>query len=151
MLERGRGHLVYVSSLAGTSSFPGLSAYCASKAGITNFAATVRRELARAPVNVTLVAAGPVDTQMWEHVESGPESVQAVARRLQRLHLMPIASPDWLAMRVVRAVEKKRRHVRVPRRLLLQYSLGEAPRRITELCLAGVRFDPMDRGERKPS
>ena len=38
-----------------------------------------------------------------------------------------------------------RRHVRHPRRLTLNYWLGEAPRRITELALAGVRIDPLDR------
>ena len=37
MLNRGSGHLVAVSSLAGYFTFPGESAYCSSKAAVNAF------------------------------------------------------------------------------------------------------------------
>jgi hypothetical protein len=39
----------------------------------------------------------------------------------------------------VEAVQKNRRHVRHPRRAILFPLLSEAPRRITELILTGVK------------
>jgi hypothetical protein len=40
---------------------------------------------------------------------------------------------------LVDAIEKERRHVRMPRRDVLFPMLTEAPRRMTEWLLAGVR------------
>lgn len=143
MLARGRGSLVYVSSLAGTSAFPGMTVYAGTKGGLTNFAASVRIELRDTPVNVTLVAAGPVDTSMWDRLED-QRAFDPILRRLNSLHLIPKKSPELLARRTVAAVAADRRHVRVPRRLLATYWLGEAPRRISEALLTGV---PLDRGD----
>ena len=48
-------------------------------------------------------------------------------------------SPEAVARNVVSAVEKGRRHVRMPKRTLLYPLLVEAPRRITEWLLIGVK------------
>jgi uncharacterized protein len=144
MVERERGHLVFVSSLAGSSSFPGLGPYCGTKAGLNNFAATVRKELSETPIAVTLVAPGPVDTQMWDSVETGSPTLQRTVKRFRRLHLIPKTTPSRLAKRVARAIEHDRRHVRHPRRLSAIFWLSEAPRRLTETVLAGVKMDPGD-------
>jgi len=145
MLERGRGHLVFTSSLAGTAGFPGMGPYCATKAGLNNFVSVLRIELKDTPIRTTLVAPGPVDTRMWDAVVEASPSVQRTVRRLDLLRLLPILSPERLAARVVAATLVGRRHVRHPRRLALNFLLGEAPRRITEATLAGVRIDPLDR------
>ena len=89
---------------------------------------------------MTLVAAGPVDTGMWDRLESH-HNLDPIVRRLRVLQLIPKKSPELLARRTVAAVRADRRHVRVPRRLSLIYWLGEAPRRITELVLLGVPFN----------
>ena len=145
MLERGRGHLVFTSSLAGTAGFPGMGPYCATKAGLNNFVSVLRIELKDTPIRTTLVAPGPVDTRMWDAVVEASPSVQRTVRRLGLLRLLPVLSPERLAARVVAATRVGRRHVRHPRRLALNFLLGEAPRRITEATLAGVRIDPLDR------
>ena len=59
MLERNRGAVVFMSSLAGTAGFPGMGPYCATKAGLNNFAASLRIELKGTPISTTLVAPGP--------------------------------------------------------------------------------------------
>ncbi len=139
MIKRGGGHLVFLSSLAGTGSFPGLAAYCGTKAGLNNFVATLRLELGAYPIKTTLVAPGPVDTGMWQHIEDSAYESQLL-RRLRTLQLIPMAKPDRLASRVVGAVEKDRRHVRHPARLSTSYWLGESPRRVVEFALKGVVF-----------
>lgn len=141
MLARGKGHLVYTSSLAGVGSFPTLAAYAGTKAGLTNFAASVRLELRDTPINVTIVAPGPVDTIMWDHLEEASDS-DAMLKRLRLFQLIPKVSPERLARRAVFAVKTNRRHVRTPLRLSSQFWLNEAPRRINELVLAKVPMVP---------
>ncbi|MFM7707435.1 MAG: SDR family NAD(P)-dependent oxidoreductase, partial [Gammaproteobacteria bacterium] len=46
-LQRGRGHLVGVSSLAALLSIPSQGAYCASKAGLSSWLGAARIELGR--------------------------------------------------------------------------------------------------------
>ena len=141
MVARERGHLVYISSLAGTASFPALAVYAGTKAGLTNAASTIRLELAGTPIHTTIVAPGPVDTEMWDGIEES-ESSTDVLRRLRLLQLLPKKSPEYVARRTVDAVAKNQRHVRTPRRLSTQFWLNEAPRRINELVLAGVKLGP---------
>jgi uncharacterized protein len=145
MLSRGKGHVVFTSSLAGSSVFPGMAVYCGSKAAVNNFAGTIRSELAKTPVGVTLVAPGPVDTLMWDRVKDSPPSSQRVVKRLQRMQLIPKADPNDIAKRTVEAVATGRRHVRDPKRLSITFWLNEAPRRLVDLLLLGVKFDPQDR------
>jgi len=145
MLDRGRGHIVYLSSIAGSSGFPSMATYCATKAGINGFVAALRMELKGSPVRTTLVAPGPVDTRMWDAVEnSSSASTQSVIDRLNLLRLMPKADPYRLARRVVRATSRRTRHVRTPRRLSANFMLGEASQRLTEVLLVGVHLDPSD-------
>ena len=145
MLERGRGHIVYLSSIAGSSGFPSMATYCATKAGINGFVAALRMELKGTSIRTTLVAPGPVDTRMWDAIEnSSSASTQRVIDRLNLLRLTPKADPDRLARRVVRATSRRTRHVRTPRRLSVNFMLGEAPQRMTEGLLLGVRLDPTD-------
>jgi short-subunit dehydrogenase len=140
MVERGRGHLVFVSSLAGTAGFPSLAAYSGTKAGVNNFTAAMRLELNTTDIGTTLLAPGPIDTDMWDSIEENPYNA-AVLRRLRRLQMLPTGTPAKLARRAVAAVAADKRHVRQPRRLLANFWLGEAPRRLTELLLTGVKFD----------
>ncbi len=141
MLQRGRGHLVYTASLAGTGGFPGLTSYGATKAGLLNFVAALRMELKDTSLKTTVVAPGPIDTDMWEQVEQEP-GLEPMLRRLGRLQLIPSKSTDYIAKRTVAAVEAEKRHVRTPRRLVTSFLLREAPTRITEAVLTGVPTGP---------
>jgi 1-deoxy-11beta-hydroxypentalenate dehydrogenase len=72
MLEGGRpGHVVVTSSMAGlTSSSVTTAPYLASKHATRSIAETLRRNLADcgAPVNVSVLCPGPVNTGMLAHV-----------------------------------------------------------------------------------
>jgi short-subunit dehydrogenase len=141
MLARGSGHLVFTSSLAATASFPALSVYAGTKAGLTNSASTIRLELRDTPIHTTIVMPGPVDTEMWDHLEDAP-TMTAILKRLRLLQLIPKKSPELIARRTVAAVLANRRHVRTPRRLSSQFWLNEAPRRINELILSRIPLGP---------
>lgn len=71
-LERSRGAIVCVGSIAGRMPLPGMSAYTASKHGLAGFLDTIRIELEEGGSSVTLslVNPGAVDTPLWNNLES---------------------------------------------------------------------------------
>jgi short-subunit dehydrogenase len=148
MLARRKGHIVFVSSLAGTAGFPGMAVYGATKAGILNFVNGLSRELKSTEVNITTLAPGPVATDMWHEIEGRKSSVQKIVQRYKRLQLIPIADPVKIARRTVDAVEKNKPFVRDPKRLSINFWLNHAPTRIANLASWGIRFDPLDAGDK---
>jgi NAD(P)-dependent dehydrogenase (short-subunit alcohol dehydrogenase family)/uncharacterized protein YndB with AHSA1/START domain len=71
-LERSRGAVVTIGSIAAHMPLPGMSAYTASKHGLVGFLETVRVELEESGSSVTLslVNPGAVDTPLWSNLES---------------------------------------------------------------------------------
>jgi short-subunit dehydrogenase len=138
MVERGRGHVVQVSSLAGTGTFPGISVYGATKAFVTHMTAGIRLELKGLPVGLTVVETGLVTpTDMADSVLSYPPT-DASFRRFYRLGLLADAPVTKVAAKTVRAVEKGARSVRMPARAFLFPMLTNMPRRLVEIFLIGV-------------
>jgi uncharacterized protein len=58
LVARGRGHLVFVSSLSGKAAGPASSLYSATKFGLRGFALGLRQDLAPHGVGVSLVSPG---------------------------------------------------------------------------------------------
>lgn len=143
MLERGGGHIVNVSSMAGSSTFPGLVVYSASKASkaakaaLSHFTAGLRADLRGLPISTTLVELGPIPTDMLAEAESYEPTAKAF-QRAYRTRLIVDVPREKVAEEIVAAVQKRRRHVRIPNRAILFPLLSEAPRRATELLLTGL-------------
>lgn len=64
MLQRGKGHLVAISSLAAYKGLPGSAGYSASKAAVNAYCEGLRIELKARGIAVTCVCPGFVDTAM---------------------------------------------------------------------------------------
>jgi short-subunit dehydrogenase len=62
MLERGRGHICLVGSVAGRTGVAGEAVYAATKAAVDVFAESLRLEVHVSGVTVSLVMPGVVDT-----------------------------------------------------------------------------------------
>lgn len=137
MLARGSGHIVNMSSLAGVSTFPGLSVYSSSKAGLSHFTAALRADLRGGPVKTTLVELGPVSTGLLAHAKDY-QPVHDSFHRSYQLKILTELDASAVAAEIVTAVSKGRRHVRLPRRTALVTQLVEAPRRATEWLLTGI-------------
>ncbi len=148
MIQRGGGHIVNISSMGGTNALPGVTSYSATKAGLSHFTAALRAEFKGKPVTTTLVELGPVGTQMMQNLYDYPPTDRAVAR-VRRLGLIKEVTAEHVARNVLSAVQHDRRHLRMPKRGALYPLLVEAPRRITEWLLIGVRGrSPV--GDRRP-
>lgn len=63
MRERGRGHVVNLSSIAGTYPYPGGNVYGASKAFVTQFSLNLKADLLGTPIRVTNIEPGMVETE----------------------------------------------------------------------------------------
>ena len=64
MIERGAGGILISGSVAGNSPIPNNATYAASKAFANTFSESLRGELKKNGVHVTLLAPGPVRTEM---------------------------------------------------------------------------------------
>ena len=98
MLERGRGHVVNVSSMAGRVSFPYTEAYAAAKDGLIAFTRVLRADYRDRGVSGSSLILGPV----------GEEGVGARTAEEVGLKLPPVGlvSPAKVGKLTVRAIRK---------------------------------------------
>jgi NAD(P)-dependent dehydrogenase (short-subunit alcohol dehydrogenase family) len=86
MVPRGKGRLVFVSSISATLGTPRLSAYCASKWGVHGLVKSLAEELRCTGVLALGVAPGSTDTEMLRRSgfepDMQPEDVARVVRFL---------------------------------------------------------------------
>src|SRR3954466_7060690 len=126
MLERGRGHVVNISSMAGVIAPPGLASYSASKAGLSHFTAGLRADLRDTPLRFTTVHLGSVSTDMDEEARSyGPMRELAAKSGGRDITAMPV-----FVAAVLDAIEKDRAEVRVPAVLAPLAMAAELPRKV---------------------
>ena len=86
MIEKGSGHIVNISSMAGLLPVPHNSVYSASKHAVVGFSRSLRLELAEHRIGVSVVCPGFVEGGMFERwgrpapAAAGAVSVDAVAK-----------------------------------------------------------------------
>jgi hypothetical protein len=112
MLRRGRGHIINVGSISGSIPSQGIAIYSATKAFLDAFTTALYRETRNTRVRVSVVRAGPVQTEFGEialqkqngrNVPTERVGVSAayVARRIWGLLQRPkrvIYIPHWLGV-----------------------------------------------------
>jgi short-subunit dehydrogenase len=66
MLERGKGSIVNVSSVAGRLGNPREAAYCASKFALCGWSEAMNVDLWDTPIEIRLINPGAIDTEIWD-------------------------------------------------------------------------------------
>ncbi len=130
MLQRRRGHLAAISSLASFRGLPRMFGYCASKAGVNALLEGLRVEVKPHNIAVTTICPGwirtPMNATMKETVplmevnEAARRIANALRRRrrfyafprgtvwqLRLLRWLPAPISDWLVARSVANLENK--------------------------------------------
>jgi NAD(P)-dependent dehydrogenase (short-subunit alcohol dehydrogenase family) len=135
MIEQGRGHLVFVASLAGLVPTPLLVPYATSKAAIVGLATSLRPEAARHGIGVTAVCPGPIETTFLDTGGSGGMVAGVDVRRYLTRAAGPAITPDSVAAATVRGIRRNRAMV-TPRRAGLIWRLARLSPRGTEQIVA---------------
>lgn len=87
---QGCGHVVGITSVAGSKGLPGFGAYSASKAGLHRYLQALRAELRGTPVVVTELAPGFIDTDINRNKGARPflidvdQGAAIMARMIER-------------------------------------------------------------------
>jgi len=102
MISRGRGHLLFMSSLSGKAATPGTALYNASKYGLRGFASALRADLRLSGVGVSAVFPGFIrDAGMF--ADSQVKLPPGIGTR----------SPEDVARAVLVAIERNRGEIDV--------------------------------------
>jgi all-trans-retinol dehydrogenase (NAD+) len=117
MIERGRGHIVTISSAAGIIGVTGLADYSASKFAAFGLNEALRTELDRikSPVRTTVVCPFFIDTGMFAGV------------RTRFPLLLPILKPEKAASRIVKAMLRNKKRLLMPPMVYSVYFLRLLP------------------------
>jgi 3-hydroxy acid dehydrogenase/malonic semialdehyde reductase len=91
LLERGAGHVIVTSSVAGRVPTPGGAAYCGTKAAATAIADSVRQEVGPKGVRVTAIEPGVVISEFQEVAQYAPEILPAMLKGAVPLSPIDIA------------------------------------------------------------
>jgi NAD(P)-dependent dehydrogenase (short-subunit alcohol dehydrogenase family) len=141
----GGGALIHISSMGAKRSIPLQSAYCASKHGIDGFLDTLRTEVRRTklPISVTNVMPATINTPLFDQART-KIGVKPVAPP-------PIYQPDVVVDAIVFAAENPVRDLIVggaAKALILGQKL--APR-LVDALMVRVGFEAHDTGQPKPA
>ena len=104
MIDRGSGHIVNISSLAGWIGGPGLSIYCASKFGLRGFGVSLSADLEDSGVVVTNVYPCFSRTPILDSPQYGNEEKLEIPERL-------ISEPADVVAKIIKGVKNNRLHV----------------------------------------
>lgn len=109
-IRRNNGRIINISSIAGKTGAPFLSAYCASKHAIEGFSDSLRMELTESEVDVVIVEPGPIMTGFNKNARENLRSYIPGSRfsddYKQRLETqMEGLETEKAASKIVKAVE----------------------------------------------
>jgi short-subunit dehydrogenase len=97
MIERGRGHVVFISSLQGKAAVPASSLYSAAKFGLRGFALGIRQDLRADGIGVSTIFPGFI-REAGMFADTGVSLPLGVGTR----------SPEDVAAAVIQAIEHDR-------------------------------------------
>ena len=88
MRAANRGHIVTIGSIADRRTYPGNSAYAASKHGLRALHEVLRGELRGTGVRASLISPGPVDTDIWNPID--PDNTEGFTKRKDMLSVSAV-------------------------------------------------------------
>lgn len=109
MVEQRSGHIVNISSVAGIIGTPNMSGYCATKFALMGLTESLYHELRPLGIHISVICPGPVRTKF--HLMFDDLSPKAPA--------FLFLDPQAVSRAVMRAMEKKKVEVILPRWLAL--------------------------------
>jgi 3-dehydrosphinganine reductase len=103
MKQKGGGHIVNLSSVAGLIGMFGYTTYCTTKYALVGFSECLRSELKRFNITVTLVCPPEVTTPF---IEEEAKTLPPESRVVK--NLAGLLTPEQAAWAIVRGIKKKK-------------------------------------------
>src|SRR3954453_23986937 len=119
-----RGHVLLISSAAAFTVLPGMSAYCASKAGLERFGDALRLEVAHRGVTVASAHPTWIHTDLVRHTEAALPTFAETRKQLPG-PLGAYTSVEAWAEALVENLETRGRRVFVPRSVGVVSAVGQ--------------------------
>ncbi len=99
MIEREKGHIINIGSIAGKEVYPNGNVYCASKAAVDSLTKGMRIDLNPFGIRVTQIAPGLVETEFsLVRFKGDAERAQKVYEGYEPLKAEDIADAIWYAV-----------------------------------------------------
>lgn len=90
MFDQGKGHIINIVSLAGTTALPGCGGYSASKFGLMGLTKVLQAELRQKGIQVTSVIPGAIASSFWDKIEPKPDFSDMIPTEIVAEHLVSI-------------------------------------------------------------
>jgi NAD(P)-dependent dehydrogenase (short-subunit alcohol dehydrogenase family) len=168
-VAKRKGHILLISSAAAFTVLPGMSAYCAAKAGLERFGDALRLEVAHRGVTVASAHPTWIDTDLVRDTEAALPTF-AKSRKQLPGPLGAYTSVEDCAQALVENLETRRRRVFVPGSVAVVSALRQmvtgavaeklallvSAKRVPQLerdikALNGQEFGKNSVGDRKPA
>jgi short-subunit dehydrogenase len=136
MVQRDRGAIVNISSVAGDAAMAKQVGYCSSKSGLTAATRCLQRELRGSGVSAMLVALGLVaGTDMTVELRADP----VADAMLDRFGMLPPVNASEVGRRVAAGIESGRRTLVLPALSAPMHYLTLVPTRVIDALLVGTK------------
>jgi 3-oxoacyl-[acyl-carrier protein] reductase len=101
MIERKRGHIVNISSIASKNALPNGAAYSASKWGLNGLSYSAAEELRGHNIRVSVVCPGSTDTELSPHAGKDPNKMLQAQDVAHVVAMLVTQSPQSFASEIV--------------------------------------------------
>jgi short-subunit dehydrogenase len=141
MVERGKGWLVFIASVAGRIAPPEESAYAASKFAMVGLAEALSLEVEGAGVHVLTVCPGAIRTPFFD---------EEALRRMPPVAKRSMVAPEGLVDAIVSGLAKGRRELTHPRSIAAGYVVRAVAPGFMRRQLRRFTLDAIEKPPRTP-
>ncbi|MDN4607744.1 SDR family NAD(P)-dependent oxidoreductase [Sporosarcina highlanderae] len=107
MMDRQKGHLIYIGSQAGKVATPKASVYAATKHALIGYTNALRMEVAEFGIDVSVIHPGPIDTPFIDGADRTGKYRASLGK-----HLLQV---DTVADAVLKTIDNPVREVNLPK------------------------------------
>ena len=105
-------HIVNLSSMSAFLGLPGQTSYCATKGAVKLLSESMWAEMEKLDIGVTSVHPGAIKTDMIQATLKNSDDIEAAQRNYEMAQRIGV-TPEHVAQRIVKAIEKKQMRIRV--------------------------------------
>ena len=116
--DSGEGHIINLSSMSAFVGLPGQTSYRATKAAVKLLSESMWAEMEKLDIGVTSVHPGAIKTGMIQATLKNSDDLEAAQRNYELAQRIGV-TPEHVAARIIKAIQKKDLRIRVGKDAIL--------------------------------